>query len=79
MKNSNKTFDRYTANGSIPKEQTQPAFTCSSRHLRRSGVFVVNIEHIFIHLALVFLKTLNMQLPAGKQQKQQQTQRKKTN
>ena len=29
MENSNKTFDRYTENGSIPKEQTQPAFTCS--------------------------------------------------
>ena len=32
---------------------------------RRSGVFIVNVEHI-LHLALVFLLlTLNMQLPAG--------------
>ena len=32
----------------------------------RSGVFIVNFEHIS-HLALVFLLlTLNMQLPAGK-------------
>ena len=33
---------------------------------RRSGVFIVNFEHIS-HLVLVFLLlTLNMQLPAGK-------------
>ena len=33
--------------------------------LRRSGVFIVNFDHIS-HLALVFLLlTLNMQLPAG--------------
>ena len=32
----------------------------------RSGVFIVNFEHIS-HLVLVFLLlTLNMQLPAGK-------------
>ena len=32
---------------------------------RRSGVFIVNFEHIS-HLVLVFLLlTLNMQLPAG--------------
>ena len=31
----------------------------------RSGVFIVNVEHI-LHLVLVFLLlTLNMQLPAG--------------
>ena len=34
------------------------------RHWRRSGVFIVNFEHIS-HLVLVFLLlTLNMQLPA---------------
>ena len=34
-------------------------------HWRRSGVFIVNFEHIS-HVALVFLlSTLNMQLPAG--------------
>ena len=33
---------------------------------RRSGIFIVNFEHI-PHLVLVFLLlTLNMQLPAGK-------------
>ena len=39
-----------------------------SRHLqRRSGVFIVNFEHIS-HLVLVFLLLiLNMQLPAGEQ------------
>ena len=32
---------------------------------RRSGVFIVNFEHI-LHLVLVFLLlNLNMQLPAG--------------
>ena len=36
-----------------------------SRHLRHSGVFIVNFEHIS-HLVLVLLLvTLNMQLPAG--------------
>ena len=35
-------------------------------HWRRSGVFIVNFEHIFLHLVLVFLLlTLNMKLPAG--------------
>ena len=36
-----------------------------TRRKRRSGVFIVNFEHIS-HLVLVFLLlTLNMQLPAG--------------
>ena len=35
------------------------------RHWRRSGIFIVNFEHIS-HLVLVFLLlALNMQLPAG--------------
>ena len=35
------------------------------RHWRRSGVFIVNFEHIS-HLVLMFLLlTLNMQLPTG--------------
>ena len=35
------------------------------RQSHRSGVFIVNPEHIS-HLAIVFLSlTLNMQLPAG--------------
>ena len=35
------------------------------RHWRRSGIFIVNFEHIS-HLLLVFLLlTLNMELPAG--------------
>ena len=39
--------------------------TLERRQWRRSGVFLVNFEHIS-HLALVFLLlTLNMQLPAG--------------
>ena len=39
--------------------------TPERRHKRRSGVFIVNFEHIS-HLVLVFLLlTLNMQLPAG--------------
>ena len=52
---------------------TQPAFTCSKLTIEtleqgvkyKSGVFIVNFEHIS-HLVLVFLLlTLNMQLPAG--------------
>ena len=40
--------------------------TPKRRHCRRSGVFIVNFEHIS-HLCLVFLLlTLNMWLPAGK-------------
>ena len=36
-----------------------------TRHWCRSGIFIVNFEHI-LHLVLVFLLlTLNMQLPAG--------------
>ena len=39
--------------------------TPERRQWRRSGVFIVNFEHIS-HLVLVFLLlTLNMQLPAG--------------
>ena len=39
------------------------------RHWSRSGVFIVNFEHI-LHLVLVFLLlTLNMWLLAGLQQK----------
>ena len=34
------------------EETSQPAITCSK--LRRSGVFIVNFEHI-THLVLVFL------------------------
>ena len=34
------------------------------RYWRRSGVFIVNFEHIS-HPVLVFLLTLSMQLPAG--------------
>ena len=49
-------------------DNTQSAFTCSKltiktpeqRHWRRSGVFIVNAEHIS-HFVLVFLLlTLNM-------------------
>ena len=41
------------------------ARTLERRYWRRSGVFVVNFEHIS-HLVLVFLLlTLNMQLPTG--------------
>ena len=32
---------------------------------RRSGVFIVNYEHIFYLLLLFLLLTLNMLLPAG--------------
>ena len=43
----------------------------SERHQWRSGVFIVNFEHI-PHLALLFLLlTLNMQLPGGKELEQQ--------
>ena len=36
------------------------------RHWRRSGIFIVNFEHIS-HLVLVFiLLTLSRQMPAGK-------------
>ena len=39
--------------------------TPERRHWRRSGVFIVNFEHIS-HLVLVFLLlTLNRQMPAG--------------
>ena len=39
--------------------------TLERRHWRRSGVFIVNFEHIS-HFVLVFqLLTLNMQLPTG--------------
>ena len=39
--------------------------TSERRQWRRSGVFIVNFEHI-LHLALVFLLLiLNMQLPTG--------------
>ena len=39
--------------------------TAEQRYWRRSGVFIVNFEHIS-YLVLVFvLFTLNMQLPAG--------------
>ena len=39
-------------------------FNKAERHWRRSGVFIVNFEHIS-HLFLVFLLlTLNMQMPA---------------
>ena len=38
------------------------------RHWRRSGIFIVNFEHI-LHLVLVFLLlTFNMKLPAGEHQ-----------
>ena len=40
-------------------------FKINNKDRRRSGVFIVNFEHIS-HLILVFLLlTLNMQLPAG--------------
>ena len=43
----------------------------SERRQWRSGVFIVNFEHI-PHLALLFLLlTLNMQLPGGKELEQQ--------
>ena len=43
----------------------------SERRQWRSGVFIVNFEHIS-HLALLFLLlTLNMQLPGGKELEQQ--------
>ena len=45
----------------------------SERRQWRSGVFIVNSEHI-PHLALLFLLlTLNMQLPGGKELEEQQT------
>ena len=43
----------------------------SERRQWRSGVFIVNFEHI-PHLALLsLLLTLNMQLPGGKELEQQ--------
>ena len=42
----------------------------SERRQWRSGVFIVNFEHI-PHLALFLLLTLNMQLPSGKELEQQ--------
>ena len=43
--------------------------TPEQRHWSRSGVFIVNFEHI-LHLVIVFLLlTLNMWLLAGLQQK----------
>ena len=40
-------------------------FKINNKDRRRSGIFIVNFEHIS-HLILVFLLlTLNMQLPAG--------------
>ena len=42
--------------------------TQEQRYWRRSGVFIVNFEHIS-HLLLVFLLlTLNMQIPTGEEQ-----------
>ena len=67
-------FNKSVSNEHKLPALTQPAFTCSKLTIetleqgvkRRSGVFIVNFEHIS-HLVLVFLLlTLNMQLPAGK-------------
>ena len=39
--------------------------TPERRHWRRSGVFIVNFEHISYHVRVFLLLTLNMLLPAG--------------
>ena len=40
-------------------------FKINNKDRRRSGVFIVNFEHISYLILVFLLLTLNMQLPAG--------------
>ena len=55
-----KVSNKDTRTTPLVKEQRYSNFEHISRHWRRSGVFIVNFEHIS-HIALVFtLLTLSM-------------------